>query len=117
MTFKQGDIVLVWFPESNLEIAKKRPAIVLQADGLDTGIDQIIIGMVTSNLSRKGHPSRIFVEINSDSGKKTGLISDSVIMTDNISTVITRAIYRKIGGFDDIESLRDATAHTFGLKR
>jgi len=63
-TYKQGDIILVWFPDSNLLTMKKRPAIVLQADNLQTGLDQLIIGMITSNLMRKGHKSRIFIDPN-----------------------------------------------------
>ena len=57
ITYKQGDIVLVWFPDSNLLTVKKRPAIVLQADDLKTGLNQLIIGMITSNLMRNGHKS------------------------------------------------------------
>lgn len=47
-TYKQGDIVLVWFPDSNLLTVKKRPSIVLQADNLQTGLDQLIIGMINN---------------------------------------------------------------------
>jgi len=34
-TYKQGDIILVWFPDSNLMTAKKRPAVVLQSNNWD----------------------------------------------------------------------------------
>ena len=51
-TYKQGDIILVWFPDSNLMTAKKRPAVVLQSNNLQTGLGQLIIGMITSNLIR-----------------------------------------------------------------
>lgn len=30
--YKKGDIVLVLFPNSNLQTAKKRPALIVQAD-------------------------------------------------------------------------------------
>ncbi len=96
MTFKQGDIILVWFPDSNLLTAKKRPAIVLQANNLKTKINQLIIGMITSNLERKGHESRIFIDINTEIGQKTGLLSNSVIMTDNIATIRLSEIYKKL---------------------
>ena len=49
MNYKQGDIVLVWFPESNLLTVKKRPAIVLQIDNLQTELDQVIIVGKTSS--------------------------------------------------------------------
>ena len=73
-TFKQGDIVLVWFPESDLLTVKKRPAIVLQADCLHTGLDQLIIAMITTNLKRKEHKSRIFVDVSTKTGQQTGLV-------------------------------------------
>ena len=95
--YKQGDIVLVYFPDSNLLTVKKRPAIVLQADNLETELNQVIIGMITSNLDRKGHQSRIFIDISNEIGKQTGLLSNSIIMTDNIATVKISEIYRKFG--------------------
>ncbi|MFH1287661.1 MAG: type II toxin-antitoxin system PemK/MazF family toxin [bacterium] len=115
INYKQGDIVLVYFPESNLLTVKKRPAIVLQADDLKTGLEQIIIGMVTSNLERKGYPCRIFVDISGDTGKQTGLLSNSVIMTDNVVTVRSSEIYQKIGIFIEENRLKDALKYTFGV--
>jgi hypothetical protein len=38
MTYKQGDLVSVWFPDSNLLTVKKRPGIVLQKDNLKAAI-------------------------------------------------------------------------------
>lgn len=114
-TYKQGDIILVWFPHSDLLTMKKRPAIVLQADNLQTGIDQLIIGMITSNLMRKGHKSRIFIDPNTEKGKHTGLLSSSVIMTDNIATLRIPEIYKKIGKYKDLDKLKDALNHTFGI--
>ena len=42
-SFKRGEVVLVWFPDSSPQTFKKRPAIVVQADGLDTGLPQVLI--------------------------------------------------------------------------
>ena len=114
-TYKQGDIILVWFPDSNLMTAKKRPAVVLQSNNLQTGLGQLIIGMITSNLMRKGHKSRIFVDIHTEIGQETGLLSDSIIMTDNIATVRLSEIYRRIGTFTELDILKESLKHTFGL--
>lgn len=115
MSYKQGDVVTVWFPDSNLLTVKKRPGIVLQKDHLNTNLDQIIIGMVTSNLARRGHASRIFVDITTALGRATGLTSNSVIMTDNIATVLSSEIHRKLGSFSDLNALKAAIHFTFGL--
>ena len=116
MNYRQGDIILVWFPDSNLLTVKKRPAIVLQADDLQTGLEQLIIGMITSNLLRMGHPSRIFVDISTRTGQQTCLLGNSVIMTDNIATVLVSEIYQKIGTFVEQKILQVSLKHTFGIK-
>ena len=95
--FKRGDVVLVLFPNSDLITAKTRPAIIVQADNLQTGLPQIIIAMITSQMLRAGHPSRVSILRNSPEGKQSGLLVDSVIMTDNLATIATSAIYRLIG--------------------
>jgi mRNA interferase MazF len=61
MNFRRGDIVLVLFPDSNLRTAKQRPVLVLQADQLGTGLAQTVVAMITSNMARAGHPSRVVV--------------------------------------------------------
>jgi len=40
MQFSRGDVVLVLFPDSNLRTAKRRPALVVQAEGIE--IDRAI---------------------------------------------------------------------------
>lgn len=59
MSYSRGDIVLVLFPNSNLRTAKRRPALVVQATNLNTGLPQVIVAMISSNMRRIGHPSRI----------------------------------------------------------
>ena len=95
--FKRGDIVLVSFPNSDLITAKTCPAIIVQADNLQTGLPQIIVAMITSQMFRAGHPSRVSILRNSPEGKQSGLLVDSVIMTDNLATIAISAIYQLIG--------------------
>jgi mRNA interferase MazF len=111
---KRGDVVLVVFPNSDLRSAKTRPALIVQADNLNTGIPQIIVAMITSQMSRAGHISRISVLMDSSVGKESGLLSDSVVMTDNLATVTLSAIYRKIGLLPALD-IDIALKHTLGL--
>jgi hypothetical protein len=53
MPYKRGDVVLVLFPDSNLRTAKRRPALIIQADDLNTGLPQ-------SALPHKSHYRSIF---------------------------------------------------------
>jgi mRNA interferase MazF len=51
MSYKRGDVVLVIYPDSTLKTYKQRPALVVQADGITTGLPQRIVAMITSNLA------------------------------------------------------------------
>ena len=62
MPYKRGDVVLVLFPDSNLRTAKRRPALVVQADNLGTGLPQVIVAMITSNMVRAGYLSRVTIK-------------------------------------------------------
>lgn len=111
--YKCGDVVLVLFPNSNLRTAKTRPALVVQADNLQTGLSQVIVAMITSNPARAGHPSRIDVLLSTPDGQQSGLLTDSVVMTDNLATVVD-AIYRVIGSLP-MATVEAALRHTLSL--
>jgi mRNA interferase MazF len=115
MPYSRGDVVLVLFPDSNLVTAKRRPALVVQADVLQTGLSQTIVAMITSNLTRSGHPSRVTVLRASPQGMHMGLLADSVIMTDNLATVLDVEIDRAIGRCDDMSAVDAALRITLGL--
>lgn len=83
MPYDRGEVLLVLFPDSNLRTAKRRPALVVQADNLQTGLQQTIVAMISSNMVRAGHPSRMTVLHSSAEGQQMGLHSDSVVMTDS----------------------------------
>ena len=114
-TFKRGDIVLVLFPNSNLSSAKPRPALIVQVDDLQTELPQIIVAMVTSQMFRAGHPSRVTILLNSPEGKQSGLLTDSVVMTDNLTTIVLSAVYRVIGSLP-MQNIDAALKHTLGLQ-
>ncbi|MBS1790688.1 MAG: type II toxin-antitoxin system PemK/MazF family toxin [Acidobacteria bacterium] len=94
---KRGDVILVPFPNSNLQSAKVRPALVVQADNLNTGLSQLIVPMISSNLSRSGHPSRVIISPSTASGRQSGLLTTSVVLTDNLATIATNVVLRVIG--------------------
>ncbi len=96
-SYKRGDVVLVLFPHSDLRTAKPRPALIIQADDLQTGLPQVIVAMITSRLFRASHPSRVTILQPSPEGQQSDLLTDSVIMTDNLATIVESAIDRIIG--------------------
>ena len=112
---KRGDVVLVWFPNSDLLTFKRRPALIVEADNLNTGLPQIVVSMITSNLARRSHPSRLFVALNSPEAKAAGLRTDSVVMTDNLATVLDKAIAEKIGRMKNMSGVDAALRQTLAL--
>ncbi|MGA8579832.1 MAG: type II toxin-antitoxin system PemK/MazF family toxin, partial [Bryobacteraceae bacterium] len=63
MSFRRGDFALVYFPHSDLRTVKLRPVLVVQAEQLNTGLPQVVVAMVSSNLGRAGHPTRVTVSL------------------------------------------------------
>jgi mRNA interferase MazF len=112
---KRGDVVLVPFPNSDLQTAKLRPGLVVQADDLNTGLHQVIIAMISSNLDRAGHPSRTKIELETPMGIDSGLLLDSVIMTDNLATISLSRIVRVIGTLRDMTAVDDSLRQTLKL--
>jgi mRNA interferase MazF len=112
MLTDRGDVVLVLFPDSNLLTYKRRPALVIQADQLSTGLPQTIVAMITSNPARAGHPSRWMVGRSSPEGRQMGLRTDSVVMTDNLATVRDSEIDRIVGRCSGMSHVDAALRHT-----
>ena len=84
MTCRRGDVVLVLFPDSNLRTA-----------------------------NRQGRRSRVYVEVSTEPGKRTGLLMDSVIMTDNLATIAYTEIDRILGSMSDMTGVdRGFAIHT-----
>jgi mRNA interferase MazF len=112
MPYRRGDVVLA---DSNLRSAKRRPALVVQADELRTGLPQLIAAMITSNPSRAGHVSRVSVLQSSPQGREMGLRVDSIIMTDNLATIFENEIDRAIGHCGIMDAVDNALRHTLAL--
>ena len=111
---KRGDVALIIFPHSDLRTAKLRPALIIDADGLNTGLPQRIVAMITSRLFRANHPSRVVIYQESLTGQQSGLLTDSVVMSDNLATVSAAAISRVIGSLP-MSNIDAALRHTLNL--
>ncbi len=115
MKTRRGDVVLVLFPNSDLRTAKRRPALVLQRDNLGSGLEQTIVAMISSNLARRGHPSRVFIPVSSPEGKAAGLRLDSVVMADNLATIMDSEIDTVLGHLADLTKVNAALKQTLGI--
>jgi mRNA interferase MazF len=73
-----------------------------------------VVAMITSRTFRANHPSRVLISLNSQDGKNSGLLSDSVVMTDNLATILVIAIDKIIGKIS-MTKVDKALKHTLGL--
>ena len=114
MSFPRGAVVLVAYPNSDLRSFKKRPALVVQAEHVVTGLAQTVLALITSNLTRTG-ATRVRVLRESGAGSKMRLLVDSVIVCDTLQTVSEDAIARTIGTCPLMNQVDSALRATLGL--
>jgi mRNA interferase MazF len=79
-----------------------------------TGLPQVVVVMITSRLFRANYPSRVVVRVSTPGGQQSGLLTDSVVMTDNLATIAEGAIDRVIGTLP-MTDVDTALRHTLKL--
>jgi len=107
MIFNHGAAVLLLYPHSDLRTAKRRPALIVQSDKIDTNISQKIVAMITSNLQRIG-PTRVPIQAQSDVGESVGIKIDSVVVCANLATVLYSQIDEVIGHCPKMQGIEAA---------
>ena len=60
MAYRQGDIVLVSFPFTDLTSSKRRPALVLSPDSLNTAGEDLVLAAVTSHITDDPNAVRLW---------------------------------------------------------
>lgn len=114
MKCNRGDVILVRFPNSDLQGFKKRPALIVQGDDASTDLQQTIVAMITSNQDRTGQ-TRVTVKKDTLAGKAMNLASDSVIVADNLATILEREIDKIIGYCPVMSHVDQALKYTLGI--
>jgi mRNA interferase MazF len=74
------------------------------------------MAMVSSNIKRVGHLSRVAIQLNSTEASQSGLLTNSVIMTDNLATVLESEVDRKLGVWTGLSAVDAALCHTLGIQ-
>ena len=98
MKVSRGDIVLVAFPFSSGRGGKVRPAIVVQADALNARLTNTVIAGITTTTWRVARAvTQVFVDPTTAEGAASGLLHPSAITCENLYTVESALITRKIG--------------------
>ena len=113
-SYKRGDVILVKFPYSDLIRYKKRPALVVQDETVETGLSQRVVVQITSNLNRIGG-TRVLIVKDSPIGHAMGILSDSIIVADHLATVLPREIDKVIGRCNCLPEVDKALRQVLGL--
>jgi mRNA interferase MazF len=106
MIYRRGDVVLTWFPHSDLETFKKRPAVLVQSDAMLRDLPQRTCLMI-SRTPRAG-AYRVRVRKDSPEGAAMGILADFTIHADHIQTLDDKLIIKKIGRCTCMEQVDDA---------
>ncbi len=94
---KRGDVILVRFPHPSGQRGKKRPAVVVQSDAYASAVSTVVVAEVTKNLTMKGNPACLFIDVSTPDGKTTGLLVDSVVSSLVLDTVYTDTVAQVLG--------------------
>jgi mRNA interferase MazF len=95
---KRGDVVLVDYPFSKGGGSKVRPALVIQTDRNNPRLQETIVAVITSNVSRAAfEPTQYLIKPAHPDWMASGLRITSVVKCENIYTFDNGLILRLIG--------------------
>ena len=90
---KQGDIVLIPIPFTDLTSSKKRPVLILSSDEYNKKTDDVIVAAITSNLENNAHA----INIKNDDLADGNLLRDSCVRADKLYTLSKSIIIKRFG--------------------
>jgi mRNA interferase MazF len=91
--YRQGDIVLISIPYTDLSSSKKRPVLIISNDGYNMNTDDFIVAAITSNIDDKTYA----VMITNDDLNEGILLHPSCVRADKIYTLSQSIVIRKFG--------------------
>lgn len=114
---KRGDVVLVRFPHPPGQRGKKRPAVIVQSDVYAGTVRTVVIAEVTKNLTMKGDPACLFIDVSTPEGQATGLLVDSVVSSLVLDTVYIDTVAQVLGSLSTtlLQKLDDCLKVGMGL--
>jgi mRNA interferase MazF len=118
MKFARGDIILADLPYSDRSGSKIRPALVVQNDHNNAGLDDVIVAMITKTTSRTtNEPTQLLIDITTTLGKTTGLLHTSAVKCEHLITLHRTFVIRTIGRLSDplMSQINDCLKLSLGL--
>jgi mRNA interferase MazF len=97
MPMRRGDVVTVGIEQGPGQPIKRRPAVVVQCDRNNARLQNAVVAMITSNVSRADREAtQVLVDLATPDGRQTGLVQNSAVKCENLYTKLQRDM-RKIG--------------------
>ena len=93
MTYKQGEILLIPLPFTDLSSQKKRPVLVLSNNDYNQAADDVIVAAITSNVDTKPY----IVPLTNSDLSLGELKVNSCIRADKIYTLSQSIIIKRFG--------------------
>ena len=106
--YKQGDVLLISVPFSDLSSAKRRPVLVISNDEYQFASEDMLVAAVTSNLRE----NRLAVALEQQHMLEGNLPKPSCIRADKLYTLAKSIVIKKIGSVrpDRLEMVRTCIA-------
>ncbi|MEX2317916.1 MAG: type II toxin-antitoxin system PemK/MazF family toxin [Pirellulales bacterium] len=118
MKVRRGDVVLVDYLFSDRSGSKVRPCLVVQNDVNNQRLDDTIVTAISSNVARvKTAPTQLLIVIRTTEGAQSGLLFDSAVQCENLMTIDTQFVMRKIGALpaNTMRQVNECLAASLGL--
>lgn len=93
MAYRQGDIVLVSFPFTDLTSSKRRPALVLSPDSFNAAAEDLVLAAVTSHITHDPNAVRLWP----GDFAEGGLPKPSMVKVTKLFTMHSSLIAKRIG--------------------
>ena len=117
MKLNRGDIVLckVPMPSEKLKRYKLRPGLIVSKDFNNERLDDIIIAICTSNVSRKREPTQYLIE--GDEIMKVGIKVASVVKCQSLLTINKSMVIKVLGKLSEkgIQEVNECLKDAIGL--
>ena len=93
---KRGEIVVVDFAAAGMP-KKVRTVLVVQADAYNRKMTNTVVAMITTNLTRASEPTHLVIDITTPEGRQSGLLHQSVVNCNTLTTVRQDVVLRFLG--------------------
>jgi mRNA interferase MazF len=97
MNVQRGDVLKARFPHASGGRGKKRPVVVVKADGYNQRLHHAVVAQITTNLDEKADPAYLFIQAGTPEAIAAGLGRDCLICCTLLSLMSEDRLREKIG--------------------